>query len=975
MNKLFLSSIILSSTLLTACGGEQVAIEVESPNTSIDINKSQNTDTDVNDSASQNNETNDNDSESGSYSGSNLVEDESNTENEAENDDSVIITIPAVAVVEGNDYGFVQNSSSNNTASMDTSTIIPETIASPELETETITNLKPETETITNLKPETETITNLKPETETITSLEPETETITSLEPETDIDVDEINDTDTSVEYSASTYTAGTTYIAGDIINNNGKIYRCLVAGWCSTSAAAYEPGVGFASDSAWVLVDESIEELVEEVSSEESTEDSTENNSDDNAENSSEDKEVTDINIRNCLPEGLYITPGTNPNLCAVYDEDGREIMDDDHPRRIIGYFTSWRTGYNDQPAYLVNDIPWDKITHINYAFAHIDGNYKVSVGDTSDSSNPATGLTWDTVSGAEMDTEFSFNGHFNLLAKYKKQYPDVKTLISVGGWAETGGHFDEEGRDADGGFYTLTIKDNGDINYDAINTFADSAVEFLRSYHFDGVDIDYEYPTSMAGSGNPDDVEFSEPRRAQLWAGYMELMKTLREKLDIAGEEDKHHYMLTIASPSSGYLLRGMEAFQAVKYLDYVNIMSYDLHGAWNEFVGPNAALFDDGKDVELAKWDVYSTTQYDGIGYLNTDWSYHYFRGAMAAGRINIGIPYYTRGWQNVTGGTNGLWGTAPATSAITCPAGTGNNCGYGAQGIDNLWHDLDTDGNELFAGSNPMWHAMNLKAGISGSYLTDYGLDVETQNDAKMLGQYGYHYDDTLVASWLWNEEKKVFLSIEDETSFSKKLDWVIANGIGGVMFWELAGDYDYDNAKDEYFMGQTLTSLAYSKLAAADNYEVKAKDSELSQEAIDLAVDISDFANGDSNYPITPTITLTNNSDINLPGGTLIEFDLGTSTSADIVDQSGMGLILVDDGSNSAGNNVGGLDYDHHRVQLQIPNWQTLAPNDTINFTIRYYLPAAIPSNWTVEIDGKRYVIRQEKPNLPILKSL
>lgn len=115
----------------------------------------------------------------------------------------------------------------------------------------------------------------------------------------------------------------------------------------------------------------------------------------------------------------------------------------------------------------------------------------------------------------------------------------------------------------------------------------------------------------------------------------------------------------MLTIAAPSSGYLLRGMETFDVTKYLDYVNIMSYDLHGAWNDHVGHNAALYDTGKDSELAQWNVYGTAQYGGIGYLNTDWAYHYFRGSMPAGRINIGVPYYTRGWQGVTGGENGLW----------------------------------------------------------------------------------------------------------------------------------------------------------------------------------------------------------------------------------------------------------------------------------------------------------------------------
>ncbi|MFO1253503.1 MAG: PKD domain-containing protein, partial [Inhella sp.] len=60
------------------------------------------------------------------------------------------------------------------------------------------------------------------------------------------------------------------------------------------------------------------------------------------------------------CRPDGLVTSPGTAPAYCKVYDEQGRELMGADKPRRIIGYFTSWRTGKNGQPAYLAHQIPW---------------------------------------------------------------------------------------------------------------------------------------------------------------------------------------------------------------------------------------------------------------------------------------------------------------------------------------------------------------------------------------------------------------------------------------------------------------------------------------------------------------------------------------------------------------------------------------------------------------------------------------
>ncbi|MFE0801645.1 chitinase C-terminal domain-containing protein [Streptomyces sp. NPDC058812] len=654
------------------------------------------------------------------------------------------------------------------------------------------------------------------------------------------------------------------------------------------------------------------------------------------------------------CRPDGLYQTPGVDVPYCSVYDSAGREKMGADHPRRVIGYFTSWRTGKDGKPAYLASDIPWDKITHINYAFAHVDGGNKLSVGSDS-AKNPATGMTWPGVEGAEMDPDLPYKGHFNQLNKFKKQHPDVKTMISVGGWAETGGYFaDDGGRVDSGGFYSMATNADGSVNQAGIETFADSAVDFVRKYGFNGVDIDYEYPTTMKDAGNPLDWAFAGGRRAGLVEGYAALMKTLREKLDRAGAADGRHYLLSVAAPSSGYLLRGMETFQVQKYLDYVNIMSYDLHGAWNEHVGPNASLFDDGKDSELAAAGVYTTSQYGGIGYLNTDWAYHYFRGSMPAGRVNIGLPYYTRGFKNVTGGTDGLWGKAPSTD---CPAGSGlTKCGDGAVGIDNLWHDLDTNGEESPAGSNPMWHAKNLEKGVVGDYVTDYGFPAGT----KLTGTYARKYDSTLVAPWLWNAEKKVFLSTEDEQSVKAKADYVVDRGIGGTMVWELAGDYAWDAGRGQYVPGSTLTDTMYDTFKNASPYGAERATIDMPAEALDVDVEFGQFPLGDSNYPISPTLKITNNTRTALPGGTEFRFDYATSAPGNAKDQSGWGTSVIR--SDHTGGNVGGLKGDYHRVSLKLPAWQSLAPGASTEVDFVYYLPVSTPSNWTVSFDGKTYAL-------------
>ncbi|MCF1456318.1 MAG: glycosyl hydrolase family 18 protein [Shewanella sp.] len=690
------------------------------------------------------------------------------------------------------------------------------------------------------------------------------------------------------------------------------------------------------------------------------------------------------------CRPEGLYQTPGVAVPYCSTYDEEGRERLGADHQRRVIGYFTSWRTG--DNPAtnqYLVNDIPWDKLTHINYAFVSIGSDGRVNIGDVNDPDNVAVGREWD---GVDIDPELGFKGHFGALATYKKRY-GVKTLFAIGGWAETGGHFDNDGnRVADGGFYTMTTNADGSINHAGIEKFADSAVEMMRQYQFDGIDIDYEYPSSMAGAGNPMDSEFSEARRPYLMRSYNELLRVLREKLDIAAQEDGQHYLLSIASPSSAYLLRGMENFESLKYLDYVNIMSYDLHGSWNEYVGHNAALYDTGEDAELAQWGVYSTEQYKGTGYLNTDWAYHYMRGALQSGRINIGVPYYSRGWQGVTGGDHGLWGRAPLPNQSECPAGTGGTggkCGDGAMGINNLWHDLDASGNEIGAGVNPMWHAMNLEIGRQGSYTYTNGMDPENNPAHQLKGTYTRHYDDVAVAPWLWNEEQKVFLSTEDKQSIARKADYVVEQGIGGVLIWELAGDYACyqldangkrgavdtteqacQSGKGEYYMGDTLSTTLYEAFKAADPYGNHRSETGVPEQAVNISVSVGGYKEGDQNYPINPKITFTNNTGVELPGGTEFRFDIPSSTPDNAMDWSGAKLTVIDS-AHSRGDNIGGLDGKLHKVSFSLPKWSGIPAGGSYELDMVHYLPISGPANYTVMVNGVEYAFAFEYPNLPL----
>jgi len=154
---------------------------------------------------------------------------------------------------------------------------------------------------------------------------------------------------------------------------------------------------------------------------------------------------------------------------------------------KRVVAYFPEWKVR-DEYLGYSIEDIPWEFLTHINYAFAKIvDG--KVHPID-----------------------ENLFYSNMKKIKEFKKEYKKVKVLISVGGWTDSGEFSD----------VALTEENR--------RKFAKSALELIKEFNLDGIDIDWEFPVSgglPTNKARPEDKE-----------NFTLLLKTLREVLS---EENK--------------------------------------------------------------------------------------------------------------------------------------------------------------------------------------------------------------------------------------------------------------------------------------------------------------------------------------------------------------------------------------------------------------------------------------------------
>ncbi|WP_428330649.1 glycoside hydrolase family 18 protein [Mucilaginibacter sp.] len=187
-----------------------------------------------------------------------------------------------------------------------------------------------------------------------------------------------------------------------------------------------------------------------------------------------------------------------------------------------IIGYVGGFRGLAN------MSIIKPKELTHINYAFVDIRNNRAWLHREATDTIN--------------------FR-HLNLL---KKENPDLKVLISIGGWAWSSK------------FSDAVLTDT------ARQGFAASAVAIIKKYKLDGIDIDWEYPGLQGLEGNV--------YRPQDKQNYTLMFKELRRQLDVLQQQTGKKYLLTTATGAFKMFVEHTEMGIAQQYLDYINLMTYD-------------------------------------------------------------------------------------------------------------------------------------------------------------------------------------------------------------------------------------------------------------------------------------------------------------------------------------------------------------------------------------------------------------
>ncbi|KAI0190613.1 glycoside hydrolase family 18 protein [Astrocystis sublimbata] len=220
---------------------------------------------------------------------------------------------------------------------------------------------------------------------------------------------------------------------------------------------------------------------------------------------------------------------------------------------KRIVGYWEAWNS---DHACGTMNpsEIPVQMLTHLNVAFGYINSAFKVT---NMDGVSPEI---------------------YRAAANVKSINPDVKVSIALGGWS-----FSDPGPWQS--IFPTMVSSSANRK-----KFITNLMGFLSEYGYDGVDFDWEYPGAEDRGGSDVDGK-----------NFTALLKELRAAIKASGRE----YLVTFTAPSSFWYLRHFDIKNMEAHVDWINLMTYDLHGVWdsNNPIGSKVLAHTNLTEIDLA------------------------------------------------------------------------------------------------------------------------------------------------------------------------------------------------------------------------------------------------------------------------------------------------------------------------------------------------------------------------------------
>ncbi|KAG5676611.1 hypothetical protein PVAND_006432 [Polypedilum vanderplanki] len=246
---------------------------------------------------------------------------------------------------------------------------------------------------------------------------------------------------------------------------------------------------------------------------------------------------------------------------------------------KRVVCYFPSW-TSINPNPSIC---------THLIYSFLNIGADGSIVPFDASGFSLTAfTGL--------------------------RSQNSALKVILGIGG---------------------ATASNFGPVaaNNALINIFANNVAQIINTYGFDGVDIDWEYPSVNEN--------------------FIGLLTAVRNALP-------NGKILSIAvAPDSTRASASYNAQSVSAIVDFINLMTYDFHGGWETQTYSQAPLY--GGTLDTSPY--WKSLNVDAcVGY--------WISQGVPKDKLVVGVPLYGRSYTLVNSNNNGV--AAPATGQAGNPS---------------------------------------------------------------------------------------------------------------------------------------------------------------------------------------------------------------------------------------------------------------------------------------------------------------